>query len=609
MNDNDIKQSVTLVNLEKIVTLNPDTVKNCWDYYHAVSALQGIVNRDVPRIYVNYVVNESTNKSVDEYWFEKITGESSWLGNVETEIIAEIAELVIKFKPYLSGAVIYDPDVPATSNIASTIAGVEDLLPIRYDLSSDSLYTKLILNGPKLSVVKSLVNSDGSSKFTGQGNIPETNIPSSGSTKCDAYLWMKHFYIDTGLCDTEWGGYYVDYYWKDSWQDAVPNHHCLPNHDFFISKKAFFFDLSPWGDEVPNDDISQPLGADLDTLKALLLSAYENRPKNKMLHIGGFVPWAYKYTTESKCLHDPVSSEWEYGKVISAYNGFMDADAIGFGAMANASFYKHYPLEKEYPQEWITEKELEKRRLISNVKRQTSNVKRQFIIFYVGDYDCAAWLYQRIPDIWDDPNRGEIPMMWAISPVIAARAPMAMDYIRKTATENDYFVAADNGAGYCEPGMLQEPREISGLPSGLPAWENHCAEYYKRWGLTVTGFIIPGNGPLLNEDGLNTYEKFSPNGIVPLIGSGAKLHNNMPIIYAARDIQFDDPIEAARVTVAHVHSRNEQGLLPFHWFRNILKTPTWYLEVYEEIKRLDPNIELLAAPEFFELLRKHLKNN
>jgi hypothetical protein len=276
--------------------------------------------------------------------------------------------------------------------------------------------------------------------------------------------------------------------------------------------------------------------------------------------------------------------------------------------MANASFYKHYPLEENYPQKWISENELKTYGLLSNSQRPTSNGQRQFMIFYVGDYDCAAWLYQRIPDIWDDPNRGKIPMMWAISPVIAARAPMAMDYIRKTATENDYFVAADNGAGYCEPGMLQEPREISGLPSGLSAWEKHCTEYYKKWGLTVTGFIIPGNGPLLDEDGLDTYEKFSPDGIVPLIGTGAKLHNNMPVIYAARDIQFDDPIEAAKITVEHIHSRTEQGLPPFHWFRNILKTPTWYVQVYEEIKRLDSNIELLDAPAFFELSRMYLKN-
>ena len=600
-------KSITFFNMEKIAALNAGNVKNHWDDFHVTSALQGIVNRDSPLIYVKYIVNEYTNKNVDDYWFEKISGANAWLENINIEPVTDIVELVTKFKTFLNGAVVYDPNVPATSNVASTIAGVEDLLPIRYDISPDSLYTKLIIEGPRLPVVKSLINTDGSSLFTGHDVIPGTNISSSGSAKCDAYLWMKHFYIDTGLCNTEWAAYYVDYFWKDTWQESVPNHHCLTNHDFFISNKAFFFDLHVWDDEAPNDDLSQPAGTDLNTLKALLLSAYNKRSTTKMLHIGGFVPWAYKYTTESGCTHDPVSSEWEYGKIISAYNGFMDADAIGYGAMANASFYKHYPLEKEYPQKWISENELENRGLISTAKRQTSNNKRQNLIFYIGDYDCAAWLYQRIPDIWDDPNRGKIPMMWAISPVIAARAPMAMDYIRKTATENDFFVAADNGAGYCEPGMLQIPREISGLPSGLPAWEKHCSEHYKKWGIDITGFIIPGNGPPLNKDGLDTYEKFSPNGIVPLGGTEAYLHKNMPVISAGLDIQDNDPIAAGRRTVDNIHARTKQGLPPFHWYRNILKTPTWYLQVYQEIQRLDPNIELLDAPAFFESLRIYLK--
>ena len=79
-----------------------------------------------------------------------------------------------------------------------------------------------------------------------------------------------------------------------------------------------------------------------------------------MIHVGGFVPWAYKYTNHGAAggSHAPVPSEWEYGKVISAYNGFMDADAIGYGAMANASFFAHYPLEEKYPQPWVTREDL-----------------------------------------------------------------------------------------------------------------------------------------------------------------------------------------------------------------------------------------------------------
>src|SRR3546814_5419732 len=105
--------------------------------------------------------------------------------------------------------------------------------------------------------------------------------------------------------------------------------------------------------------------------------------------------------------------------------------------------------------------------------------------------------------------------MWCISPVLEERVPMALAYRRETATPNDYFAAADNGAGYVMPGMLQEPRPVSGLPDGLKTWEKHCLPYYHRWDLTITGFIIDGNSPGLNKEGLDTYARFSPNGIVP----------------------------------------------------------------------------------------------
>ena len=44
-------------------------------------------------------------------------------------------------------------------------------------------------------------------------------------------------------------------------------------------------------DQAPNDDPTQPVGTDLKTLQAVLLSAYQQTQGNQMLHIGGFTPW------------------------------------------------------------------------------------------------------------------------------------------------------------------------------------------------------------------------------------------------------------------------------------------------------------------------------
>lgn len=592
-----------------IDTADPRQVSQAWDECHAVAALQGLVNRDAPRLYVRFVDSQHRRQCVDDYWLEKLTADGGWLAGAKTEPVKGIENLVMRFGRLIKGAVVYDPVVWATSNVASTVAGVEDLLPIRYDTSAGSLYSRLVLAGPRLPVRQWLVNNDGTSMFIGSGTIPGTDQPSTGSAKCDAYLWMKAKYMDTGRCDGAWGAYYLDQYWMQRPRNAPLNHHCLTNHDFFISKRAFFFDLHVWGDDVPIDDPRQKPGTDLETLKALLLSAYHHGGRERMIHIGGFVPWAHKYTTHGSAggRHDPVPCEWEYGKVISAYNGFMDADAIGYGAMANASFYQHFPLRDRYEQPWVTRQSLMDRGYLDEHGRVKFD-GREFLIFYVGDYDCAAWLYQRMMDIWDDPNRGKLPLMWCISPVLERRAPIAIDYMRRTATANDYFAAADNGAGYCEPGMLQEPRGLSGLPSGLDAWAAHCKRFYDRWDLSITGFIIYAHGGELNEAGLDCYASFSPDGIVPSGGPANLLHKGMPVLRFDHDVNEGNPADAAAHVVRRIAERRREGHPPFHWFRNILKTPTWYVNVYEQIRQVNPKIELLDGPTFFELYRIHLQN-
>ena len=195
--------------------------------------------------------------------------------------------------------------------------------------------------------------------------------------------------------------------------------------------------------------------------------------------------------------------------------------------------------------------------------------------------------------------------MWSISPVLAERVPMAWDYRRETATANDYFAAADNGAGYLNPGELQIPR-LSGLPNATAQWAEHCKPYYRKWGLTVSGFVIDGYAEGLNSNGLDAYMEFSPNGIVPQKVPATMLYKGvMPVLKSGPDVNDNNPKVAAAQIIEYV--REQQ--IPFHWFRNILKSPEWYVEVTEEIRRLNPNLELVDAPTFFELYRTFLKEN
>lgn len=588
--------------LNELDVTQPQNAKTVWDHAHTLATLQGIVNRDEPSLYLFYIENEGVN--IDRYWWDKYRQKGEWLHQVDTVESQNIIDLITFFKNDIEGAVVYDPNVESTSNVASAVAGIENLIAVRYDTTSQSLYHQIILNGPKIPVKKWLMQKDGSSIFNGKGTIHETSRESSGSAKNDAYIWFIENYIKKGKCNTAYGGYYIDQHWMTDPTAIKVNHHTLTNHDFFVSKGGFFFDLSPWSDEPATDDLDQPIGTDLNTLKELLLLAYEYNNNGKTFtYIGGFPPWSFKYTKHAKGKHEDVATEWEYSKIISAYNAFKDADAIGYGALANASFWQHFPLQDKYSQNWVTREELQNKGYLNGIGKFVSD--KDYFIFYVGDYDGSSWVSQTTPTIWDMPERGRVPLMWCISPVLEERIPMALHYRRETATNNDYFAAADNGAGYLMPGMLQTPRPISDLPDATNDWANHNLPYYNRWDLSITGFVIDGHAPGLNNDGLDAYEKFSPNGIVPQKVPLTLLHGDMPVLKSDLDVVSDDPKEAARIIVDRIDERS----IPFHWFRNILKRPNWYVEVVSEIKKLNPDIELLDAPTFFELYRIYLEQN
>ncbi len=82
----------------------------------------------------------------------------------------------------------------------------------------------------------------------------------TGSAKNDAYRWAITEFIDSGEVDGAWLAYFVDYFWTYPGVFSKSSDYSIntvSNHDFFVARRAFFWDLSPWADEAPNDDPHQ----------------------------------------------------------------------------------------------------------------------------------------------------------------------------------------------------------------------------------------------------------------------------------------------------------------------------------------------------------------
>jgi hypothetical protein len=575
----------------------PDNATKVWDTLHLLAALQGLANRGEPRFYLFYC-NEF-NVDTDQFWFDWFRGEDGWLKTTEIRPLADVADAVSTFRDAFDGLVVYDPNVPATSNLASTAAGTDRLLPVRWDPSKTSLFTILtaILNLP---VVLWLIKPDGKPKFTGKDLIPDYDVPSSGSAKVDAYLWAAERWLKSRACRAGAAAYYLDSWWLQHPRNGGPEMHSLPNHDWFIARRAFFFDLSPWGDEQPVDDPSQPLGADKTCLEFVLRGLYECADGG-IVKIGGFPPWPFKYTTSNHGgRHDGVPTEWEFIRLISQFNAYDEGDAPGLGTMANASFFQHYPLQTLYLQpnpkpshtDWIS------KGYLSASGRVASKL---FVGYYVGDYDGPAWLYRAVPKFFQDPARGEVPLGWAFDPNLADRAPQALAYAYRHATANDFFIAGDSGAGYLNPhGLIERPD--SRLPNGLQTWQKHCARYFDTWGMTITGFIIEGASGPSTEEEYAAYRFFSPDGLGTHYDKDAAVVGGVPI---CPEHDLPDTAEEAAHEIARLSLTNF-GQTSFFWARATLKSPQWYADISRVLREKYPAapVEIVDPYTFFGLIRK-----
>jgi hypothetical protein len=446
-----------------------------------------------------------------------------------------------------------------------------------------------------------LINQDGTPKFTGKGLMPDLGEPSSGSAKNDAYRWAIRQFIDSGKCDPHFAAYYIDAFWIKHSHPGQGDLHTLSNHDYFISRRGFFFDLATWGDETPVDDPGQKLGLDRQTFLQMM-AALNRKAPNSMIKVGGFTPWAFKYTDHPGAggKHGGVETEWEFARLISQFNGYMEADAIGFSAMANASFCTHYPLKERYPQPNPKPTESDWRR-DGYLTAEGRVAPKLYVGYYVGDYDSPAWLYKAVAAFFSDPQRGRVPLGWAFDPNLADRAPQALVYAYRHATTNDFFIAGDSGAGYLNPRALTV-RPDSKLPPALERWTEHCARQFKRWDMSITGFMLDGSAGASTPEEFSAYKGFSPDGCGDHFDLAPRVISGVPTIR-----EWDMP-ESAEQTAAYMAGQAATATNGpcFLWARTILKTPSWHAEVSRVLRDKHPAAPVVVVDPytFFGLIRE-----
>jgi len=256
---------------------------------------------------------------------------------------------------------------------------------------------------------------------------------------------------------------------------------------------------------------------------------------------------------------------------------------------------------------------------LKNLPKYDKNTS--YLYFFMGDYDAVSWTYHSAANrIWKDKNRGDVPLGWAFNPNLSQRIPMVWDYFYATATDNDYFIAGDSGAGYINPNLLQEgKRKFSDLPDGLSAWAEFCTTWYKKTDITITGMILDGNNGYATDKVLKSFSAFSPDGIGiwnwPNGDSGLSVVNGVGVSGMEQGWHITGHYEfnaetGSDMLIDLIDSRRE---LNFYPVKCCLNTPTQVEQVVKLAQqKLDAQgkgrkIEVVDPYTFFAMIARDLK--
>ena len=552
-----------------------------YDEAIAVACIQGIINRDGPQVYIL-----SKTNTRPQHWLDLLSGESGWLAGKKRVPVADLNGLVALAGDRLKGVVIWDPAVPATLNVATTIAGVRDGVVL-----SPELAEKYAAQWG-LPVLEDLRN-----RFDGS---------QSGSRKNDAYRWAIREYLAKGLCgrvcpkafpqgcrheETPAGACssHLLCLYEDSSQARERGEvGYVVTRDWAVKNRAFVFDLSPWGDETPKDDPEQPLGTDLVTYRMILEETLRRSAGKHMTELAGFFAfWKYSNVSGYASAHEPVPTEWETVYLISPYNCYQNTVASD---CYNQSFHVHapvVPLKQHRP---------EPRNAVE---------PKAYICILMADYDSATPLYDFLPNHWQDPRRGEIPLAWGINPNLLETYPDVIQYFYQTATENDFFTSDASAAGYMNPNRIK--------PEYLPLFVKHNKAFFERADMTIAPMVLDWDQP--TDAVKDAFTQFSPDGFATIVmdlhgtgGTVPKPHvwKGMAVTELLNDTcNFASPQQTADA-MFHVIEKRGNTKPGFYFFRIVWTPPSSVIESLDVLRKEHPEIvfEVVDPYTFFRLFKE-----
>ena len=348
------------------------------------NTLEGLVNRSQPRIYLLWTSDE---------------GNSTWIDTLHTEFGVPVTDLsspwqlLPRYASDVKGMVIYDPAVPDSVNVATSLAGSEGAV-----VASPALAPTLSSAPYHLKVLADL---------RGQFH-----------TRLDAYQW----------------GY------DHLWAPGRVTHRMLVGLPPFQSSAVHLADVGA---------VNVPLEPVYDS------GALPGEPfaslRDYAVATGAMVVWLDPNEPAERVLLEQMLSGMPPD---SPYLGTHPGDVAGeITIVALLSSHSVYEVAADFFNNGSVFGGVRPRVLPAPAPPPAPkpDPTKIYVSFTMSDGDNIQYDQRRLRWEWDRPGRGQVPINWTISPLLLDAAPAMFDHYVSTATPDDLFMAGPSGAGYAYP--------------------------------------------------------------------------------------------------------------------------------------------------------------
>ncbi|UCC76771.1 MAG: hypothetical protein JSW37_14910, partial [Anaerolineales bacterium] len=267
-----------------------------------IVGMQGIINRSKPRVYLDYHNNLN---DASRYWVPYLQQHVEVV-DLDLDYLSIIHFLLRRYGTRFAGAVIYDPDIPETINLATMIAGLED----RMVLAPDQLQLPGIPSFESVTDLRQLAQQQG--------------WDNSSESKCRIYDWVYENlwpHLEHRILGTISPGPPASFEYMPGRYNPL----CIAQRDYFIALKLTALFLDP-GDPQQAEVYGKFLE---DAPSPIPVTGVSPRETTS-------VPFLSKYGDWVACLSYPQSSVGSFNltvfsgvrPVIRRYDAEIRADRI-----------------------------------------------------------------------------------------------------------------------------------------------------------------------------------------------------------------------------------------------------------------------------------------